>query len=64
MTAAARRWCTIRVMDVEHQAEALSADPLRHWHAKAGHPVQHRAADLGLGLLGYGMSYAGIWVTP
>ncbi len=47
-----RRWCTIRVMDVERQPEALSGDALRHWHAEAGHPVQHRAADLCLGLLG------------
>jgi len=46
------RWCTIRVMDVERQPEALSGDALRHWHAEAGHPVQHRAADLCLGLLG------------
>ncbi len=46
------RWCTIRVMDIERQPEALSGDALRHWHAEAGHPVQHRAADLCLGLLG------------
>src|SRR3954449_2016247 len=32
--------------------EALSGDALRHRHPEPGHPVEHRAADPGFGLLG------------
>src|SRR4051794_8316656 len=32
--------------------DALSGDALRHRHPEPGHPVQHRAADPGFGLLG------------
>src|SRR4051812_35229620 len=45
-------WCVIRVLDVAWSLEALSGDALRHWHPEPGHPVEHRAADPGFGLLG------------
>ncbi len=33
-------------------AQSVSADALGHRHARLGHLVQHRAANLGLGPLG------------
>src|SRR3954447_15213972 len=47
-----RLWCTIRVVGAERSLDALSGDALRHRHPEPGHPVQHRAADPGFGLLG------------
>src|SRR3954466_2129308 len=51
-TAFDRLWCTIRVVDVRRSLDALSGDALRHRHPEPGHPVEHRAADPGFGLLG------------
>src|SRR3954467_4575672 len=45
-------WCTIRVVGAERSLAALSGDALRHRHPEPGHPVEHRAADPGFGLLG------------
>ena len=36
----------------KHQLEVFSTDTPERRHAQAGHPVQHRAGDLGLGFLG------------
>ena len=47
-----RVWCAIWVVDVGRCWTALSSDALRHGHAEPGHPVQHRAANPGFGLLG------------
>src|SRR5215212_9698358 len=47
-----RLWCAIRVVGAERSLDALSGDALRHRHPKPGHPVEHRAADPGFGLLG------------
>src|SRR3954467_3819457 len=47
-----RLWCAIRVVGAERSSDALSGDALRHRHPEPGHPVQHRAADPGFGLLG------------
>jgi len=47
-----RLWCTIQIVDVEHQLKALLASTLGHRPAEAGHPAQHRAGGLGFGLLG------------
>src|SRR5215212_8848592 len=40
------------MMDVGRSLDALSGDALRHRHPEPGHPVEHRAADPGFGLLG------------
>src|SRR3954453_20508497 len=48
----ARLWCAIQVVGAERSLDALSGDALRHRHPEPGHPVQHRAADPGFGLLG------------
>src|SRR3954451_10040714 len=45
-------WCAIRVVGAERSLDALSGDALRHRHPEPGHPVEHRAADPGFGLLG------------
>src|SRR3954449_2687155 len=45
-------WCAIRVVGAERSLDALSSDALRHRHPEPGHPVEHRAADPGFGLLG------------
>src|SRR5215208_5800166 len=45
-------WCAIQVVGAERSLDALSGDALRHRHTEPGHPVQHRAADPGFGLLG------------
>src|SRR4051812_19541447 len=45
-------WCAIRVMGAERSLGALSGDALRQRHTEPGHPVEHRAADPGFGLLG------------
>src|SRR3954451_14289330 len=45
-------WCAIRVVGAERSLDALSGDALRHRHTEPGHPVEHRAADPGFGLLG------------
>src|SRR3954452_20832468 len=45
-------WCAIQVVGAERSLEALSGDALRHRHPEPGHPVEHRAADPGFGLLG------------
>src|SRR5919107_6125099 len=45
-------WCAIRVMGAERSLDALSGDALRQRHTEPGHPVEHRAADPGFGLLG------------
>src|SRR3954465_14039410 len=50
--AFSRLWCTIRVVGAERSLDALSGDALRHRHTEPGHPVEHRAADPGFGLLG------------
>ena len=47
-----RLWCAIRVVGAERSLDALSGDALRHRHTEPGHPVEHRAADPGFGLLG------------
>src|SRR3954452_11446842 len=47
-----RLWCAIQVVGAERSLEALSDDALRHRHPEPGHPVEHRAADPGFGLLG------------
>src|SRR5215217_2646518 len=47
-----RVWCTNPMVDVGRSLDALSGDALRHRHPEPGHPVQHRAADPGFGLLG------------
>src|SRR3954449_12429286 len=52
MSACRRLWCTIRVVGAERSLDALSSDALRHRHPEPGHPVEHRAADPGFGLLG------------
>ncbi len=39
-------------MVVVHLPEAISAYTLRHRPAEAGHSIQHRAGDLGFGVLG------------
>src|SRR3954467_4972855 len=44
--------CAIQVVGAERWLAALSGDALRHRHPEPGHPVQHRAADPGFGLLG------------
>jgi hypothetical protein len=45
-------WCTNPMVDVGRSLDALSGDALRHRHPEPGHPVEHRAADPGFGLLG------------
>src|SRR3954470_15240449 len=47
-----RLWCAIRVVGAERSLDALSGDALRHRHPEPGHPVEHRTADPGFGLLG------------
>src|SRR3954462_7498024 len=47
-----RLWCAIRMVGAERSLDALSGDALRHRHPEPGHPVEHRAADPGFGLLG------------
>src|SRR3954467_6653875 len=44
--------CVIRVVDVRRSLGTFSGDALRHRHPEPGHPVEHRAADPGFGLLG------------
>src|SRR3954454_14502642 len=44
-------WCAIQVVGAERSLDALSGDALRHRHPEPGHPVEHRAADPGFGLL-------------
>src|SRR4051812_48277560 len=39
-------------MGAERSLDALSGDALRQRHTEPGHPVEHRAADPGFGLLG------------
>src|SRR3954454_22448468 len=45
-------WCAIQVVGAERSLDALSGDALRPRHPEPGHPVEHRAADPGFGLLG------------
>src|SRR4051794_40807790 len=45
-------WCVDQAVDVRRSLGTFSGDALRHWHPEPGHPVEHRAADPGFGLLG------------
>src|SRR4051794_5395065 len=45
-------WCVNQAVDVRRSLGTFSGDALRHRHPEPGHPVEHRAADPGFGLLG------------
>src|SRR3954470_16308351 len=45
-------WCVNQAVDVRRSLGTFSGDALRHRHPELGHPVEHRAADPGFGLLG------------
>src|SRR3954447_14319170 len=47
-----RLWCVNQAVDVRRSLGTFSGDALRHRHTEPGHPVEHRAADPGFGLLG------------
>src|SRR5215212_11606498 len=51
-TLGKRLWCVNQAVDVRRSLGAFSGDALRHRHTEPGHPVEHRAADPGFGLLG------------
>src|SRR5215218_5651243 len=44
--------CAIQVVGAERSLDARSGDALRPRHTEPGHPVEHRTADPGFGLLG------------
>src|SRR5215207_2775491 len=52
MSGSHRLWCVNQAVDVRRPLGAFSGDALRHRHAEPRHPVEHRAADPGFGLLG------------
>src|SRR5918997_5411642 len=45
-------WCTNRLTDMGRQLSCPSGGALRQRHTEPGHPVEHRAADPSLSLLG------------